>query len=114
MRSIIQEPDHRCYFCQLLGDYSEKVVEVHHAIFGTSGRKLSEKYGLKVYLCPYHHRTGKASVHQNAKLAAYVKDIAQRRFEEFHTDEDFYLIFGKNYRLESEEIHEALEILRGK
>lgn len=31
-------------------------LEEHHIFEGTANRNLSEKYGLKVYLCQKHHR----------------------------------------------------------
>ena len=103
MKSIMQQKDGRCYLCQLLnGDYSEKPVEEHHAIFGSSGRALSEKYGLKVYLCHEHHRTSEDAVHNNADMAALIKDKAQRVFEKNNPDLDFMAIFGRNYKLDDE------------
>lgn len=52
-KSIMQDKeDGQCYLCRILhGDYSIKPVrEEHHVIGGTANRRLSEKYGLKVYL----------------------------------------------------------------
>jgi hypothetical protein len=66
-------------------------------MFGTANRKLSEKYGLKVYLCAEHHR-GNAGVHHNASLDLKLKQMAQSRFEEVHPELSFIKIFGKNYR----------------
>ena len=103
MKSIMQSKDGRCYLCQLLnGDYSEKPVEEHHVIFGSSGKRLSEKYGLKVYLCHEHHRTSKNAVHQNHEMAALIQDKAQRAFEKHYPVLDFMAIFGRNYKLEDE------------
>lgn len=75
-----------------------KITEEHHAIFGTAGRKLSEKYGLKVYLCLAHHRIGKEAVHNNHKMARFVQANAQRAFEATFPDKDFMEIFGRNYK----------------
>ena len=59
MKSILHDKGSRtCFLCMKLGDYSEKaVLEEHHIFGGNPNRKHSEKYGLKVYLCPEHHRT---------------------------------------------------------
>ena len=64
--------------------------------------ELSEKYGLKVYLCLYHHEIGREAVHQNADINKMLKAYAQRAFEKKWPEKDFYLIFGKNYVLEAE------------
>lgn len=104
MKSIMQQKDGRCYLCMLLNqNYREwPSLEEHHVIFG-SRHKLSEKYGLKVYLCAAHHRTSAEAVHQNATIANLLKDKAQRSFEKTFPDLDFMAIFGKNYKIDSEE-----------
>lgn len=60
MKSIMHDKkEGTCYLCKrLCGDYYRKTTQEHHAIFGTAGRRLSERYGLKVYLCMEHHTTG--------------------------------------------------------
>ena len=113
MKSIMQTKDGRCYLCQMLGDYSEKITEEHHCIFGMGKRKLSEKYGLKVYLCPEHHRTGKTAVHNNAKIANFLKDKAQQAYEDYYNENDFMVKFGRNYILTTKEKIDALKELRG-
>lgn len=114
MRSILQIADGRCYLCEMLKcDFSPKTVEEHHAIGGTSRRRLSEKYGLKVYLCPDHHRIGKHAVHKNAEVAAVLKDIAQRKFELEFPELDFMAIFSKNYKLDEKERMLCIKKLRG-
>jgi len=91
MKSIIQK-EKRCIVCH------NSNIEEHHVFFGTANRKLSEKYGLKVYLCSEHHR-GTRGVHgnQGKELDTYLKQLAQSRFEEKGTREKFIQIFGKNY-----------------
>lgn len=113
MRSIIQIPDGRCYLCELLGDYSEKCTEEHHAIGGTANRKISERTGLKVYLCPEHHRIGKNAVHNNHVIAAFIQDKAQSAYESYYQTDDFVLKFGKNYHIDEKERLHAIRILRG-
>ena len=100
MKSIMHNKDSgTCYLCtRLHSDYSAKLVrQEHHAIFGTANRKLSEKYGLKVYLCLAHHTEGKEAVHKNAETALVVKKEAQRAFEEHWPKLSFKEIFGCNY-----------------
>ena len=63
-----------------------------------SNRKLSEKYGLKVYLCSEHHR-GIRGVHgrDGKTLDTYLKELAQSKFEEKESREKFRQIFGISY-----------------
>lgn len=103
MRSIMQKKDGRCYLCMLLhGDDGTKVTQEHHVIFGTANRKLSERYGLKVYLCIPHHTGSRESVHQNAEMALLLKIRAQRAFRERFPAIDWMEIFGKNYDTEEQ------------
>lgn len=92
MESIIQA-DRECYVCKTTYNLHD-----HHIIFGHANRKLSEKYGLKVWLCVNHH-TGSAGVHANNKeLDKHLKKLAQEHFEtKIGTREAFRGIFGKSY-----------------
>ena len=72
-------------------------VEIHHVIYGTANRKLSDKYGLVVPLCSEHHR-GNTGVHHNKKLDLFLKKEAQRKYEqEYGNGKGFREIFGKCY-----------------
>ena len=97
MKSIMHDKkDGTCYLCMAAGDYTRKtILEEHHAIHGTANRRLSEKWGLKVYLCPAHHRR----VHDSKdgrKDDLYIQRAAQDAFRERYPYEDFRQIFGKN------------------
>lgn len=109
MKSIMQDKQaHTCYLCMMLhSDYSEKQTQEHHVFFGTANRRLSEKYGLKVYLCLEHHETGRDAVHRNAETALLVKQKGQRAFEKRWPDLDFIKIFGKNFLPVQEQIERA-------
>ena len=98
-KSILQnKQDKTCYLCNLLnGDDWPKVVEEHHAVGGNPGRKKSEHYGLKFYLCIPHHRTGKDAVHKNNEMNRLLKQIAQIAFEKKYSQELWMQEFGKNY-----------------
>lgn len=91
MKSIIQDKK-ECIVC---GSWN---VEEHHIYFGVAKRKLSEDYGLKVWLCPTHHR-GTNGVHgkNGHKLDTELKQLGQKAFEWNHTREEFIKIFGRNY-----------------
>ena len=73
-------------------------LEEHH-IFGAANRKLSERYGLKVYLCHYCHNEPPYGVHHNAEMMDKLQVIGQKVFmEHYHkTKEEFIEIFGKSY-----------------
>lgn len=90
MNSIIQD-EKVCYVCGTTYGLHE------HHIFGASNRKWSEKYGLKAWLCAPHHNMSDQGVHFQPELDRELKQIAQRKFEETHTREDFLRIFGRNY-----------------
>lgn len=103
MRSIIQEDREHCYLCGKPAYWREdglyERIEEHHVFFGNPRKKLSEKYGLKVYLhgdgC---HRNGKDSPHKNRIIADMLRAAGQKRFEEVHgSREEFVEVFGKNY-----------------
>ena len=89
MRSILQNKDDGCLIC------GNPYTEEHHVFFGVANRKLSEKYGMKVYLCAEHHR-GKRGVHQDRDLDLTIKRMAQKKFEETYTA-DFIETFGRSY-----------------
>ena len=91
MKTIIQR-EHQCLVC---GSWN---IEDHHIYFGPK-RKLSEKYGLKVWLCPTHHR-GTYGVHgkEGHKLDVELKVLGQKAFEyHYGTREEFIETFGRNY-----------------
>lgn len=73
------------------------IVIISHIIYGTANRRLSEKYGLKVWLCGKHHNLSNEGVHFNKELDRRLKVLAQKRFEEEYPNESFLRIFGRNY-----------------
>ena len=97
MESILQDNKNFCYLCGRNANFEP--IDEHH-VFAGSDRKLSEKYGLKVYL---HHNSchifGKNSVHQNAEINNKLKAVAQQKAMEHYnwSDKDFIKIFGRNY-----------------
>ncbi len=91
MKSIIQT-EKECYVCRTTYNLQD-----HHIIYGTSNRKNSERYGLKVWLCLDHH-IGNTGVHFNKDLDIHLKKLAQEHFEaRFGERNDFRGIFGKSY-----------------
>ena len=86
MESVLQQ-EKECFFC------GRRDVESHHAIHGRNNRKWSEKYGLKVWLCREHHDM----IHKNRSEDIKLVRIAQEKFEETHTRDEFRQIFGKSF-----------------
>lgn len=96
--SILQDKDHTCYLCILLDGNHKLHRQLHeHHIFGGPNRIHSEENGLKVYLCPDHHLTGKLAVHNCKETMELLHKIGQREFEKTHSREEFMEIFGRNY-----------------
>ena len=98
MKSIIQDEK----VCCITG--FTKGLEEHHIFYGTANRKLSEKYGLKVWLRADYHKFRSYSVHNNPNtgLDLKLKKIGQKAFEKHYPNLDFVKIFGKGY-LKNEE-----------
>jgi hypothetical protein len=90
MKSIMQEDTNYCYMCGRYG------TEIHHIFFGTSNRKMSDRYKCVVGLCYEHHR-GNSGVHHNRELDLELKRMAQKRFQDIYPEYDFLAIFGRNY-----------------
>ena len=98
-KSILHDKDGTCYLCMALdNDYRLHAhLEEHHVIPGPAGRRISEEYGLKVYLCLPHHRGSAAAVHQNHDTMLLIQRDAQQAFERTRTREDWMRTVGRNY-----------------
>lgn len=90
MKSIIQNSK-KCFICGTTYNLHD------HHIFMAANRKHSEKYGLKVWLCYTHHNGSNYSPHFNKEVDIELKQIAQRKFEETHSRDEFMAIIGRNY-----------------
>ena len=93
-----------CWLCGRNGNTDP--LDEHH-IFGGANRKLSDKYGLKVYLCHNRcHENGPKSAHRNAETAERLHKYGQRKAmkEQGWTIDDFRTIFGRNYLDEDEAV----------
>jgi hypothetical protein len=89
-KSILQDTK-ECFVCRATQD-----LQLHHVLYGTSNRRQADKYGLTVWLCLRHH-TGDRGAHFDKGLDLKLKEMAQAKFEETHTREEFIRIFGRNY-----------------
>ena len=82
-----------CYVCGTTNN-----LHRHHCIYGTANRRLSDQYGLWVYLCAYHHNMSDHGVHFDKNLDLRLKQEAQNAWEErYGTRQDFINVFGKSY-----------------
>jgi hypothetical protein len=59
-------------------------------------KKKAEKYGLIIPLCISHH-TGSEGVHTKPEKMLACRQMAQKKFEEEHTREEWLSEFGKSY-----------------
>ena len=91
MESIMTIDMEHCFICQ------RTPVEIHHVVFGTANRDLSDKFGLVVPLCAKHHRTGQSAVHRSKAADLYFKKMAQECFEKRWPQYKFREVFGKEW-----------------
>ncbi|MZQ97182.1 MAG: hypothetical protein GT601_05865 [Acidaminobacter sp.] len=82
----------KCWFCG-----AETALERHHIFGGYANRKISEKYGMCVYLCFHHHRDNNEGVHGNRQQDLKLKRWAQKEFNKKYPDIEFIDVFGRNY-----------------
>lgn len=95
-RSIVQA-EKECWFCG-----ARVMLEEHHIFAGTANRKISEKYGLKVWLCHRHH-TGTDGAQYDPDLNLLLKQEAQKAFEVHHTRREWMDLIRKNYLEETKD-----------
>ena len=95
-KSIIQADKTKCYICGKNAYADIFGLDEHHC-FGGANRKISEKYGLKVYIC--HTSCHLYGVHKNAELNRKLQaDVQKKAMKHYNwTTEQFINIFGKNY-----------------
>lgn len=92
MNSIMQnEINVQCYFCG-----KQINLERHHVMAGIANRKLSEKYGLYIWLCHECH-IGKNGAQYNKEKNVYLKKQAQKAFEEIYGHDKWMSVFMKSY-----------------
>ena len=106
MESILGTKKGTCFVCgRVCGTH------LHHIFYGAKQRRIADKEGLVVYLCPDCHE-GTYGVHgkNGSELNYSLKEIAQETWEanykksypyKNHADEAareaFIRLFGKNY-----------------
>lgn len=96
--SVLQADRSYCFLCGSRDKGGLDGLEEHHIFEGNGKRPVSERHGLKVYLCGCTcHREGKNSAHKNIEVRRKLQRFAQRKFEETHSREFFISEFGKSY-----------------
>ena len=88
--SILQSKK-ECWFCG-----ARVSLEEHHIFAGTANRRISEKYGLKVWLCNKDH-TGKDGAQYDQQKNLQLKQEAQRKFEALYSHDMWMRLIRKNY-----------------
>lgn len=78
-----------CYVC------GRPYPNLHHMMNGAN-KKKAEQYGLIIPLCINHH-TGAEGVHTKPEKMLACRQMAQRKFEEEHTRDEWVKIFSKSY-----------------
>lgn len=90
LRSIFTDDMDHCYFT------GHAPVERHH-VFGGPYRTQSEVRGFVVPLRPDFHPNGASVGKQGEEVDKFLKETAQRYYEEFYgTRDDFIREFGKS------------------
>ena len=96
-----------CWLCGRNG--AADPLDEHH-IFCGPNRKLSDRFGLTVYLCHHDcHIFGEHAVHQNAETAQRLHEYGQRKAmeEQGWTVDQFRMVFGKNYLDDTEDLRDV-------
>jgi len=97
MKSIIQT-EKECYLCRMFfGESNTFGLHSHHIVEGTANRSVSERLGLKVWLCPPHHNMSDQGVHFNKDVDLMLKQIAQRAYEDRYSRTEWMAEIGRNY-----------------
>lgn len=89
MESKFTKDLEHCFVC------GRPYPHIHHMMNGAN-KKKAEKYGLILPLCLNHH-TGAEGVHSKPEKMLACRQMAQRKFEEEHTREEWLSEFGKSY-----------------
>ena len=110
MESIMPTDRDTCYICGCFLDTWNR--HEHHIFYGSANRKISEREGLKVFLCKECHTQGKHAVHRrpNKGYDEMLRKDAQTLWEERYINahpyeenaketarEAFIALFGRSY-----------------
>lgn len=91
MGKSIMQTDRACYFCGRLNG-----LEKHNVFAGVANRKISETYGLWVWLCHNCH-TGQNGAQYDKEKNLKLKQDAQMAFQKYYGRKVWMQIIRKNY-----------------
>lgn len=88
MKSRVVDDIRTCVCC------GKEATHIHHLIFGTSGRKFSEKYGLTIPLCAACHNMNEYEtnhqIHDNPRAEDLSKMLGQAIWEKNYYKDLYY------------------------
>ena len=95
MKSILQT-ERKCWVCrEYYNLHTVRGLEEHHILYGRGRRELSEREGLKVWLCHNHHNEPPLGVHYNPCSRRVLERAAQFAFDNLHGPGSFAKVFGE-------------------
>lgn len=104
MKQSILQRKKECYFCRALWEAGKELpteytspLHRHHIMHGTANRRIADRYGLWVWLCPYHHTMAPEAVHRSRFTDLRLIRIGQQAFEQKHSHMEWMELFRKNY-----------------
>lgn len=86
-KSIMQDGKY-CYICRKNYNINTTIGLEEHHVFGGPLREISEREGLKVYLCHRHHNEPPNGVHFDAVTRWHLQKDAQRAYDARHNPGD--------------------------
>lgn len=89
-RSILTDDLTHCFIC------GHDNAHVHHVFYGRNRRNADED-GLTIGLCYRHHNGSDEGIHFCHQLDTQIKMMAQKKYEESHTRDEFIRRYGKSY-----------------
>lgn len=89
--SILNTEPGVCFICE-----RQTETALHH-IYGGAKRKMSDRNGFTVFLCPDCHQYAPHAVHRCRETAEKLKAVCQKAYEKTHDRDDFMALVGKNY-----------------
>jgi hypothetical protein len=91
MAKSIMQSERVCYMCGRVNG-----LTVHHVFAGVANRKISENYGLWVWLCHNCH-TGRDGAQYNKEKNLKLKQDAQMAFQKYYGRKVWMQLIRKNY-----------------
>jgi hypothetical protein len=91
MKGSIIQKEKECWFCGRTDG-----LERHHVFGGVANRKISESYGMTVWLCHEHH-TGSHGAQYDREKNLELKRAAQAAFQTYYGKPLWMRLIRKDY-----------------